>query len=217
MSDKAKAVSAPSAAETLGAMSLRSDWYRDQYRKAWTLIYGLVGICLVLGLATTVLVMRWPTPIAYGLTPDLRAIRLEPLSSELPPEDVRQWAQKATVAAYTLDYAHFRDQLNSLEGLFTPEGYEGFLDGLKRGGLQDQITQQSYVVSAVVTAVPSIIRKGLQNGAFTWVLKVPVTVSYQNGPSTTSQTLLVTLIANRVSLAQNPSGIAIKNLIARRQ
>lgn len=207
----------PTAGDQLKAQYVRSDWYRDQFRNAWKIIYALVVLLLILAGTIAVMFMRWPEPVAYGLTPDLRAIPLQPLSEELPAEDVRQWAAKMVVKAYTLDYAHFKDQLNNLEPDFTPDGYEGFLEGLKRSNLQDQITLQSYVVTGVVTAVPSIIRKGLQNGVYAWVIKVPMKVTYQSGPTSNTQNLTVTLIANRVLLTQNPSGIAVKNLLSARQ
>lgn len=196
---------------------LRAVWYRDGFRKLMQISF-FIGIALVGSLTLNIVqFVTRPVPPAYGLTPDLRAVELQPISEELPPESVREWTSRALVQAFSFDFANYRRQMNEMESLFTPDGYKGYLESLERSKIRDYVKSENYVVTGIVTDVPAIVRKGVSDGRFTWVLRVPLIVKYQAGGSEIQQNLLATVIAVRVPRTESPSGIAINNILSKRR
>lgn len=195
----------------------RTEWYRDSYRKSWYTnwaVTGLLGLSILLNFTQFTSRER---PQNYAVTQDLRIIPLTPLSEELlNPASVTQWAARVVSQCYSLDFRNYREQLASREPDFTKEGYLGFLESLKRANLIETIREQDYVVSAVVTATPTITGTGKFKGAFAWRISVPLLVTFQTGANTNTMNLVVNLVAVRVPETRNGVGIAINNFVAQR-
>jgi len=197
---------------------LRNQFYWENYRAlAGTFSLLLFSLLLLAGFA---LYQRytWPRPKYFATTPDGRPIPVIPL--DLPfyenPAPVQQWASQTVVAIYSLDYVTWRKTLQDAEVYFTPTGYQDFLTALKASNNLEAIKAKKQVVSAEVTAAPTLTRQGQLSSTvpYSWDLQMPVTVTYQNSNNEIiKQVGIILMQVQRASLLRYPNGIAISQLV----
>ena len=65
-----------------------------------------------------------------------------------------------------------------------------------------------------VTQAPVIKASGVVRGRYTWVIQMPMVVTYQSSNASNSVNLLVTLTVERVSLLDSPRGVGVVGYIA---
>lgn len=196
---------------------LNGVFYRDGYRTLWKLTYILAAIALFsMGLNLFQFENR-PQPVAYAVTPALRVVRMQPLTSRISPASIRKWADNTIVKCYSLDFVNYRKQLNDLEPEFTHAGFRGYLQALKNAKTLKYIESDDYVMTATPTGIPSIVREGVEDGRYSWVIQIPIMVNYQAAGNNNQQKMLVRIIAVRAPRSRIPSGVLINNLIASRQ
>ena len=68
-------------------------------------------------------------------------------------------------------------------------------------------------MSAVPAGAPVIKNQGNNQGAYAWMIQIPIVLQIQ-GSVNISQPLLVTIQVTRVSLENNPKGIGISQFVA---
>ena len=202
--------------DALVAVTLRRDFYRDNFRKCQILCLGLLLIIVIETFALINLVSK-PVEVQYFATdPQGRITKLHPLSQPMiSQEAILSWANQAIVRAYTYNFVSYRGQLQALSEAFTPEGWKQFESALvKTRNLQTVIAQQ-LVATAVPTGAPVIEDQRIIAGRYSWKISMPILVKYQSSSKNYSQSLVVRVIIQRVPVYTNPKGVGIVQFIAR--
>lgn len=203
------------ATDGLKTILLRNAFYRDNYYRALFALL-LVGI-LNLMLAVAV-VYEWthpPQPEYFATTADGRIIMQHPLSDPVMSDDfVLQWATDAVRSAFSLDYVHWREQLQNAANNFTADGWRWFLTSLKSTNNLKTLTELQMVSNATVTAAPTVEERAVINGHFVWKIKMPLLVTYTSTGHTINLPMNVTLLIVRMPEQQYPQYIAINNFLA---
>ena len=201
--------------EGLKLIILRNAFYRDNYRRAvFALLLVFIINCVLVGL----IVDEWthPTPPEYfATTADGRIIMLHPLSDPVLPDDfVLQWTADAVHKAFSLDYVHWREQLQEASNNFTPDGWKWFLNSLKSTNNLKTLTDLQMVSNATVTGTPEVQEKEVIDGHFAWKITMPLLVTYTSAGHTINMPISVTLIVVRMPEQNYPQRVAINNFLA---
>ncbi len=200
--------------EGLAFIVHRNLFYRDKYRRVRFAVFLalFIDLLLIAGIA-----YNWthPTPPRYfATTADGKIIPLSPLSKPVVSDDyVIQWTANQVRATFSVDYIHWREQLQRAAGSFTISGWRYFLTSLKRSNNLKTLIALKMVSSASITGSPQILEKAIINGHFAWKIQMPILVTYVNGGRTIPMPMDVTVIVLRMPVKDYPFHIAINNFL----
>ncbi|MCD6046948.1 MAG: type secretion protein DotI [Gammaproteobacteria bacterium] len=205
----------PKQDEVLVAVNARNEFYRDSYRKVLVAL-NLAILCLIILVGAVIYVMSHPPQPKYFATyADGKLVPLIPLNQpNVSQAALLQWANTAVIAVNTYDFFNYREQLQKASEYFTPDGWQAYLNELKASRNLNAVLEKKLVVSAVATRAPTILREAILDGVYTWVVNIPILVTYQSASEYSQQSLIVTLMIKRISTLTNPNGIGITNYIA---
>jgi len=203
--------------KTTGALELiilRNDFYRDSYRRCLLILLFLIVINSVIAGAIIYKVLNPPLPEYFATTANGRMINWHPLTDPSVPQSfVTQWAANAVNRAFSLDYIHWRQQLQEASDNFTNYGWKAFLDALKKSNNLQTLTSLKMVSDAQVTGAPRVLEEAIVGGHYAWKIQMPILVVYSNATRTIQMPMDVTLIVLRVPVEENPNRIAINNFL----
>jgi intracellular multiplication protein IcmL len=196
----------------------RNDFYWQNYRRLSTIFILALLLIFVLGGFVFYQRVAWPKPKYFATTPDGRPIPVVRLDEPLYSDSavVLDWASRAVLAIYALDYVTWRYTLQSVERYFTPKGYQDFLLALKASTNLEAIKAKRQVVSAAITAPPKLDRAGQlsANVPYSWDVTMPVTITYQNSENEIIlQKGTILMRIERASLLRYKEGLAIAQLV----
>lgn len=126
---------------------------------------------------------------------------------------VKQWANIATIEAFTYDFVNYEQALEEVSDYFTDDGWYTFLSSLNDTNNLPTVISKKLVVSAVALKPPSILMKGILNGSYSWRIQIPILVTYQSASQFIQQNVLVNLLITRISTLENPKGIGIEQFL----
>lgn len=205
------------ADEGLESVLKRNQFYWENYQK----------ICVVLVLEILLMIVmmgfifyQHVTPRApkyFATYPDGRPIEIVPLNQPLQTSDfILEWAAKAVVSIYTLDFLNYRKTLQDDSVYFTWQGHANFLNAYKASNNLEAVKDKKQVVSAEVTGPGKIVFEGIRppNPAYSWDLTLPTTFTYQNSENEViKQSGIIYMTVQRDSTLRHPEGIAISQLV----
>ncbi len=201
--------------EVLEKVVTRNNFYRDSYRKVMfsLLVMALVN-CVLVGIVYYQLTHR-PEPRYFASTRDGRIIRLYALSSPvLTQEAVSELAVRGVLKAYTFNFSNYKENLETASQYFTGTGWERFKEALQKSGMLEFVIRKRLVASAVATAAPTLLKKGVIGGRYSWQFQVPILVTYESQSEKQRQALVVTVMIQRVSIVNHPRQVAISMFVA---
>ena len=198
----------------LEAVVLRNEFYRDGYRKSLLVILMLIAANLFAVLAIVKLTDR-PTPVAFFATSsDGRIIPVLELDQPGKKDaEVIDWATRSAIKAYSYDFVNYRETLQQVSQSFTGAGWTNFQRAMSSSGMLKTVVAQRMVMSAEPTAPAVITDKAVRGGRYTWKVEIPMVLRLQGAKSPGPQPIRVNMLIQRVSLINNPDGIAIVNYV----
>jgi intracellular multiplication protein IcmL len=128
--------------------------------------------------------------------------------------DVAVWTVNSVVAAYTIDFANYRDQLSSASQHFTIAAWRSFGTAFINSGNFEKLKEARLVSSAQPERAALIVHKAIIGDRLTWEIQFPMLVTYENENETNTEHLMVTVLIVRTSETDHPDGIAIEQLNA---
>jgi intracellular multiplication protein IcmL len=200
--------------DALQAVTHRNNFYKDKSKLI--LIALLISIILNTVLAYSIFYSYTnpPKPKYFATSSNGRITKLYPLSApNLSDAAVLQWATRASLAAFSYNFVNFRSELQAASGFFTPSGWTQFLNALTESNNLEAVKSKKLVVSAVARRTPVIITKGIVNGNYSWVIEVPLLITYQSGSDYSQTRDTVSLTVQRVSTLNSPQGIGISQFV----
>lgn len=204
------------AEEKLQTIRLRSDFYRDGFRKVFfSLIMILIAIICII--ATFIyLYLTKPKPIIFSTYDNFRVVASTPLNQRFVNDaDVRQFFSNALQTVFIFDFYHYPEQLKSYQQYFTETGWKIYLDFLNNYAVQDTITDGKIFVKSTAENAPQIIEQGvLQDGRYGWWLQMGLKINYISlNKNVMDQNPMIRALVVRVPTTTNLSGIAIENIM----
>lgn len=201
--------------DALQAVTLRADFQRDSHHRVLIalLISAVMNVLLVLSFVY--IVRHPPAPQYFATTINGRITPLIPLDQpNMPPSTLLQWANSAAIAAYTYNFVNYRQELQSASEFFTPDGWREFVTALESSNNLNSVREKKLVVSAVATGAPVILDQKAINGVYTWIVQMPILVTYQSASATARQTIMVKMTVERISTLNSARGVGISSFVA---
>lgn len=193
---------------------LRNHFYRDQYKSSVIVLLFLLALNALLVLAVLEQVMSPPPPVYFATTSTGEIIKWQPLDAPVVQEStVTQFVTDAVMTSFSLDYLHFRAQLQRASAYFTPYGWKTFLAAFKKSNNLTTLVDLKMVSDVKITGAPQVIQKAIVDGRYAWKVSLPVVMTYTGASRTIPMTMNLNLIVLRVSVKDNPNRIAINNFL----
>lgn len=190
-----------------------SEFNRDNYRRVISVLLFSMMIIVVLVVAFIYVTTHPAQPQYYSTSIQGRINPIVPLDQpNLPPSALLQWANQAAVASFTFDFEHYQDQLLGARNFYTPDGWSSFMNALQTKVLPTVIAKK-VVLTSVATGAPVILEQGDFDGIYTWKVQMPMLVNYQSASALQQQTMMITLIVERVSTLDAYRGIGISSIL----
>lgn len=192
----------------------RNEFYREGYQKIWLAVLFLLLINAILVAGIVYKIMTPPQPQYFAATSDGKIIDFHPLNDPAVSDDfVAQWSANAVRRAFSLDFMHFRGQLQRASADFTPSGWQYFVTALKQSNNLKTLTDLKMVSDAEITSAPQILEKDLVGGVYAWKVEMSILVTFTNDKQKIPMPMKVTLIVLREPVNNYPSQIAINNFL----
>lgn len=200
--------------DALTLVLMRNEFYRDNYQRARLALILAVLLNLFLAISVIYKYFNPPEPQYFPTNREYQMIKWHPLTDPVVDDNyILKWTANAVRQAFSLDFIHWRDQLQTASYNFTPSGWHWFLEALKQSGNLKTLVNLSMVSDAVITGSPVIQLQEVLSGRYIWEVELPVMVSFTNVSRTIPMPLKVTLIVERVSVENNPQRIAINQFL----
>ncbi len=198
----------------LKAVMLRNRFLYIMYRYSMLIFFfSLLMAIFSVGVATYFI--RQPVSPEYiPLYEDGRPIILPKLSDPFKSDaEIQNFALRAIKKVNMYDYVNSVDQFSEMSEYFSQETWNNYLEKLSVSGTLSRVRANHWVSSALATSMPIVVDKRDVNGVFTWGVEIPsVTITY-SGVNSLSTTNKIYLIISRVSIIDNPNGIAITKYV----
>lgn len=200
--------------DALAVVELRNQFYKNGQRRAVSvLVISLITNGLLLW-ALIILLLYPPSPKYFPVGINGHILPIIPTDQiNQTDESVLEWASQAAVASFSYSFVDYREELQASSGFFTPNGWTQFLNALQASNNLLAVKSKSMVVSAQMISPPTILKKGVLKGTYSWRIDVPTLVTYQNDTQYTQQYNMVSLLVTRVPMINSPRGIGIEQLV----
>lgn len=124
------------------------------------------------------------------------------------------WATLAATATFTIDFVNDEKNIADLRDYFTTRGYDSFLAALKATKTLETINDKKLVLTAVPIGQAVVTSEYEENDVHTWIIEVPITVTYLSVSEEEKQEKLVTLTIIQVPTKEASKGIGIERYVA---
>lgn len=172
----------------------------------------LLGI-LVLGLLALIVLLRGlavPSPVFFETTALGQLIVEAPLDKpSIETNELLNWITQGMMLANTFNYVDYPAVTETAKALYTKDGFESYLNGLKNSNLVSNVVQQKLVLKATPTDAPQLLLEKPFAGRYMWKIKIPMRFRYQNVTTDMSDLADITLVVMRVPTTQSPNGVSI--------
>lgn len=196
------------------ASLMRHEIFQRGFTKMATALV-LLGATTVLSTGTSWWVISHkPEPKYFIAQPDGRITKIVPVSHPyLTNGAVTNFAVEAVTNALTLDFSNYKKELSAASEYFErPDGWNNFLKALTDSKTLEMIEKKS-LVSTVVANRATVVQSGVQDGVYTWIVQVSVTITYQSASEQTSETHLAEMVIKRLPTWQSARGVGITRIL----
>ncbi len=193
-------------------------WIKDQYRRMTHsnfILVCLLGASLICNYFQCV---NEPKPEVFGLTPDLRVVKIVPLHEDFYNSvDLTNWAAGVVSRTLSLSFNKFNQELQREKQHFFDDAYDEYVGSMESSGVLPRIRGDGGAsksnTKATLTAPAIVTSQGIHEGVKTWLIEMPLVIAFefQNG-SQNRQHRLGQVIVQRVPITENPRGVKIRQV-----
>lgn len=204
------------ATEGLGAVVIRNAFYRDGYRFLLQIATLESATILILILALVFVTMTKKTENIYFATKqDGSIIQLVPLSTpNLSDSALLAWVAQSTSETLTFGFNDYKRRLQEAQRHFTKTGWAEFTKALQRVGWVDTLEAKNQVLTSVPAQAPVIESQGVQNGIYTWVVQMPMAMTFRAGSNESdTRNITLRLVIVRMPELESPYGVGIQQWV----
>jgi hypothetical protein len=133
-------------------------------------------------------------------------------------EEMATWSQQAVADMLSFGPADYKEKLIGFKKYFVESGWQLYTAYLKDAKIVSMVGEGGYSVGAIVNDIPENVSHGAAGGAYHWVMKMPITISFfTTDPEGNTKTgasgkyLLYMDIVRVAEGGEGENGIAIDN------
>ncbi len=191
------------------------DFMQAMLRRSF-MVQGVMGVAIVGLVADRIWIGHHPPAPHYFYT-NGRGTPYEMVPLDAPvmsDAELLTWTVNSVVAAYTVNFKEYRDQLSKAAAHFTIRGWNSFGTAFVKTGNFEEIKRARLVATAQPERAATIRDRAVIGGQLTYKIELPLIVTYENENSANSAHLLVTLLVVREIETAHPDGVAIAQINA---
>lgn len=128
--------------------------------------------------------------------------------------ELLEWAVKAAIAPYNVDYHNFAAELNTASRKFTLRGWNSFAASYVAQGNFDELKRARLLCHAQSSRAAVIHETTMVQGALAYAVQFPLVQTCENVNQVSTNNLLVTALVVRTNIDEHPDGLAIDELVA---
>ena len=200
--------------------SMAGTWQRISWHKNVTRLSLVANVVLAasVGVMACMTYLSWSyeaKPKYFAVTPSFQIKRLTPLDQPaMSKSGMLDWATKAVTETLTLNFVNIEGQLTAVRDLYTEDAFMSMINALKESGNLKYILDNRLVMHAVPKAPPTITNEGTVQGRMFWRLQIPLKLGYESsGGTATTQSLIATVLVQRVSPLKHANTLAIARIV----
>ncbi len=145
----------------------------------------------------------------------LKAGTKAPLDQPLLKSDqVIEWVKGSIIEIYSYNFANYKQVISNIARYFTPPGYESYVKALQDAGNLKIMEDKKTIVTAMIAGDVKITKEGIENNTYSWMVQVPLKVTYQDPVGLVVQDILANIQVVRINDEKHPEGIAIHSIAA---
>lgn len=117
---------------------------------------------------------------------------------------------------FTLDFVHYREQINARQDSFSTAGFTSYYNALVKSNILSNVRDKKMNLS-VLTSTGVVNSKGvLDNGAFAWRLQYPVTFRLTGQTSSLPpQNFILVMLVTRADPREKKDGLEVIQVVTR--
>lgn len=131
--------------------------------------------------------------------------------------ELLQWAVKAVLAVYSVNYHDYPEQLNTAGQRFTANGWNSFATVYKQTGNLEAMKRARLTCYAQTQRAALIREVKVLRGRLAYDVQFPVLQTCQNTQSENTKRLMMTALIVRTDIDDHPDGLAVDQLVADEQ
>jgi intracellular multiplication protein IcmL len=202
--------------EELEVVRLRTDFYRDGFRKIiFSLIIIIAAILTIIG-ASIYLYVNRPKPVTFKTYANWRLVPAVPLQQPyLSDQDLKQWVSNVLQEIFVFDFYHYPLQLKDHQKYFTENGARIYIDLLNNYAEAGFVTANKIFTSVSADEAPFILDRGiLPDGRYAWWITMKIKIDYvTSGRFVPIHAPQLRVLVVRAPNVNNLSGVAISKII----
>lgn len=156
-----------------------------------------------------------PEPRYFIAREDGGIIPLVPVTSPyLNDGQITNFAVEAITRSLTFNFVNWRQDLAEASEYFErPNGWNNFLQAIESSGTLEFVRNRR-LISSVVANGAVIVRSGVDTqGRYSWVVQVPITITYQSSSEQSTQNWVAELQISRLPTWQTSRGVGITRVL----
>lgn len=190
------------------------EYYRDAHFNGMRITFVVVCILFISIGANIIQAFNTPDPLYFASDNEMRLAPMTPLSEpQMSQGGLLNWVAESVASTFTYDFRNWKNQFDDVRDRYSKKAFKEMMASLKKGSLE-MVVSKRYLSSCIATATPIISKEGILNGVKTWIIKVPITITYESSDGVENQQdLEVKMIVERCPTSSNPRGVQIAQLV----
>ncbi|TAL65708.1 MAG: hypothetical protein EPN79_11040 [Burkholderiaceae bacterium] len=175
-------------------------------------LLGASIIILVIGLCIAIVFVVKDHHEVIAVTDDGRVVPVIPLDTPYVSDArVLGYVDECARKIFNHDFVHWRTTLQESKTCFTQRGGDAVEQAL--APWISDIVARELTMSVSIADTPVIVKRGIFDGSFAWRVQAPISL-FRRGTrvSDVPRPFMLEVVVRRVSLDENPRGIAIDSL-----
>lgn len=216
--NKQNSADAGQAADEIAVLQVSAlQFYRKAFRRSLAANIMLSGVAMTL-VAALVVVKNKDVDRQY-FAYDSRTgqmVQMQPLSRpNMSAPALLDWTMQCVERANSYDVVNYRQQLMDASSCFTVDGWNQFYKALEKSGNLHYVVENKMIASAVRSGPAIIVQEGINpvTGSYSYIIRFPLTISYQGVGRLPTQNLTMTIQVARVAPEISPDGVGIEQII----
>lgn len=119
------------------------------------------------------------------------------------------WLVEGINLAHTFNFTSYVRVMEKAKAYFSKEGYDDYVQALNHIGLLKNMVDNKWVVIAMPTEVPEILKEGPLGNRYLWKIKMPIQFHFRNVTTHRTEAYNLVLLVVRVPSTQSPEGVIV--------
>jgi len=194
------------------------DFQASLVRRCIALTIGMMALLGVSLLHDGYVWMNPPKPIIVRYDgrnpPQPMVVLTNPIMDDT---ELLQWAVKAVLAAYAVNYHDYAEQLNTAGRRFTANGWNSFATVYTNTGNLEAMKRARLTCFAQAQRAALIREVKVLRGRLAYDVQFPMLQTCQNTQMESTKRLMMTALVVRTDIEDHPDGLAVDQLVADEQ